>query len=135
MTGLVRWARAGEILSAIVAFFFLLGLPFPPDAGHAPQWIYLAGVIVSTAFIAWRLGGRGRAAWHVATGVALFVLAPLLIHLPQLLTLFHPLEGVTPAMTGALLVVYALGQVVALICAIVAIRRDRVYREPVAPAS
>ena len=128
-------ARVGETLSALLAFSFLLGLPFPPDAGHAPQWVYLAGVVISTLVLAWWVGRGGRPAWYAITGVAAVVLGPLLIHLPGLLTMFHFPEGVTPLVTGGLLVLYALGQVIALACAIIAIKRGALHREPVAPAT
>ena len=135
MLHLIRFAHVGEALSAMIACFFIFGLPFPPDSRHAAQWVYLAGVTIGAALLAWRVGRPERRVWLAIVALAVFALGPLVIHFGSLTALFHPVAGVSSAVVGALVALYALGQVVALVCAIVAIRREAMYREPATPAT
>lgn len=135
MLHVIRFAHVGEALSAMIACFFIFGLPFPPDSRHVPQWAYLAGVTIGAAFLAWRVGRPERWVWRAIVALAVFALGPLVIHFGSLTALFHPVAGVSSSVMAVLVALYALGQVVALLCAIAAIRREAMYHEPATPAT
>jgi len=90
---------------------------------------------IGTVLLAWRVGHGGRITWYLTAALAVFVLGNLVIQSPRLTAMFRSLEGVALAMTGSLLSLYALGQVIALICAIGALKRAARYRRPIAPAT
>ena len=135
MLRLISVVRVAETLSGTLALLFLLGLPFPPDARHLPQWVYLGVVAAGALAIVWRIGTRGRAVWYAVVALAVLVLGTLLVHFGEWDVLFHAPASVGHGVSGVLVALYGLGQLVALICAISALRRSGADGEPVAPAA
>ena len=135
MLRLISVVRVAETLSGTLALLFLLGLPFPPDDRHLPQWVYLGVVAAGALVLVWRVGGSGRAVWYAVAALAVLVLGTLLVHFGEWDVVFHPPAGVGHGVSGVLVALYGLGQLVALICAIIALRRSAADGEPVAPAA
>jgi hypothetical protein len=135
MLRLISVVRVAETLSGTLALLFLLGLPFPPDARHLPQWVYLGVVAAAALVLVWRIGPRARAVWYAVAALAVLVLGTLLVHFGEWNVLFHAPAGVGHGVSGVLVALYGLGQLVALICAISALRRSAADGGPVAPAA
>jgi hypothetical protein len=124
MLRLVPIVRVAETLSGTLALLFMLGLPFPPDDRHRPQWVYLGIVAAGALVLTWRVGRSSRAVWYVVAALALLVLGTLLVHAGEWGVLFHSPASVDHRLSGILVALYGLGQLVALLCAIGALRRS-----------
>ena len=132
MLRLIRIVRVAELLSGLIALLFLLGLPFPPDSRHRPQWAYLGLVAAGALVLAWRVGRSGRAVWYVVTALAVLILGTLVVHAHEWGVLFHSPPG---SASWILVALYGIGQLVALLCASSALRRSATNSEPGAPAA
>jgi len=127
--------RVAETLSGMLALLFLLSLPFPPDRRHGPQWVYLGVVAAGALVLAWRVGRSERAVWYVVVALAALVLGTLVVHFGEWASIFHSPAGASPGVSWILVALYGLGQLVALLCAVSALRRSAADGEPVAPAA
>ena len=124
MLRLLPVVRVAEVLTGTLALVFLLGLPFPPDDRHRFQWVYLGVVAAGALVLVWRVGRSGRAVWYAVAALAVLVLGTLLVHFGEWDALFHSPAGVSHGASEILVALYGLGQLVALLCAVSALRRE-----------
>ena len=79
--------RVLEAAFALLALFFWLGLPFPPQAATAVTSAYLAVSCLVAIWLVVRLDTPTRNAWYAAAILSAVVSANFLIGLPRLVGL------------------------------------------------
>ena len=86
---IVRWAEAAY---ALVALFFLAGLP-APNPHTAVTWVHWLGSGIVAALIAWRLRQPNRTVLTVAAILGIYVLVNAAWALPRLVAVFQDGRG------------------------------------------
>lgn len=85
--------RVLEAAFALLALFFWLGLPFPPDTANAVRSAYLAATCLVAIWLVVRLDTPTRNVWYAAAVLSAVVSLNFIIGLPRFMGLMGPDEA------------------------------------------